>query len=71
MFWIGMFLGFIIGFIALFAVSCWYCATHLCNSWDEFADSIVLIGEASDNRESELRLCKDGDVLDSVAFNNQ
>lgn len=68
MFWIGLIVGIIFGIIALAAVSCWWCATRLCGSWEEFGNSIVAIGMASAYRESELQVVKDGEILDRVVF---
>ena len=67
MFWIGMIVGIIIAtfvIVGLLFVGC--AATY--GSWDTFNSMVDVVVSASENRESEVRVYHDGEILDVAVF---
>lgn len=67
MFWIGMIVGIIIAtfvIVGLIFVSC----KAIYGSWDTFNSMVDVTVAASDNRESEVRVYHDGEILDVAVF---
>lgn len=67
MFWIGLLVGLTVGVVGLTVIAIAYCE-HRYGSWEDFGDGIDLIKVAVDNRESELLVIHDGELLDKVVF---
>ena len=67
MFWIGMIVGVIIMIVAYAAV--FFGVIHkYFNSTDEYWDACGLLYDATQNRECDLVLMKDEEVLDEMTF---
>ena len=67
MFWIGMIVGVIAGWIALI----WRSRTYIKNTYGsakDFADGTDLLKVATDNRKSYLQVYTDDGVLDTMTF---
>ena len=67
MFWIGMIVGIIIATIVIvgfIAYACWV----VYGSWNTFEDMCYVTMAASENRESEVRVYHDGEILDVAVF---
>lgn len=67
MFWIGMIVGIIIATIVIvgfIAYACW----KVYGSWNTFEDMCYVTAAASENRESEVRVYHDGEILDVAVF---
>lgn len=63
MFWIGMIIGAIIGYLALWVHVAWACKSFGV-SYAEFNSIADTIGEAVTNRESEIQVWHDGRLID-------
>jgi hypothetical protein len=67
MFWIGIIVGILLCAVAYFGLYLW-ATRHIFKSPDEYWDSIGIVYDATQNRESELQLVYDGDIQDSVTL---
>ena len=67
MFWIGMIVGIIIATFVIVGFEAFACkATY--GSWDTFDSMVDVVIAASENRESEVRVYHDGEILDVAVF---
>ena len=67
MFWIGMIVGIIIAtfvIVGYIAYACW----KVYGSWNTFEDMCHVTAAANENRESEVRVYHNGEILDVAVF---
>lgn len=67
MFWIGMIVGIIIATFVIVGFGA-LCCKEIYGSWDTFGSMVDVIVSASENRESEVRVYHDGEILDVAVF---
>ena len=67
MFWIGMIVGIIIATFVIVGLIAYACK-EIYGSWDTFDSTVDVVVAASDNRESEVRVYHDGEILDVAVF---
>lgn len=67
MFWIGMIVGIIIATFVIVGCIAYACKV-IYGSWDTFDSMVDVIVSASENRESEVRVYHDGEILDVAVF---
>lgn len=67
MFWIGMIVGTIIGFIAFAAVSVMHCVKRY-GSWEDLGNGVAMLNMAADNRKSYMQVFTDDEILGTVVF---
>ena len=67
MFWIGMIVGIIIATFVIVGFVAFACKA-IYGSWDTFYSMVDVIVSASENRESEVRVYHDGEILDVAVF---
>lgn len=68
MFWIGLIVGIILGAVAFGSIGWWFTTRVLCNSPEEFEGVYNVMVDATQNRESEIQVIHDGEVLNRVVF---
>ena len=67
MFWIGLIVGIVV-MLAVYAALFAGTVTKYFNSFDEYWDACGVLYDATQNRECELALTKDGEVLEEMTF---
>ena len=67
MFWIGMIVGIIIATIVIVGFIAYACM-KVYGDVDTFVDMCCVTKTASENRESEVRVYHDGEILDVAVF---
>ena len=67
MFWIGMIVGIIIAAIVIVGYIAYACM-KVYGDVDTFVDMCYVTKTASENRESEVRVYHDGEILDVAVF---
>ena len=67
MFWIGMIVGIIIATIVIVGYLAYACM-KVYGDVDTFVDMCYVTKTASENRESEVRVYHDGEILDVAVF---
>ena len=67
MFWIGMIVGIIIATIVIVGYIAYACM-KVYGDVDTFVDMCYVTKTASENRESEVRVYHDGEILDVAVF---
>lgn len=67
MFWIGMIVGIIIATIVIVGFEA-YCCYKMYGSWDTFDSMVDVVVAANENRESEVRVYHNGEILDVAVF---
>lgn len=67
MFWIGMIVGIIIATFVIVGLIAYACKA-IYGSWDTFDSMVDVVVAASENRESEVRVYHDGEILDVAVF---
>ena len=67
MFWIGLIVGIIITTIVIFGLLAFSCYVTY-GSMDTFESMVDVVIAANENRESEVRVYHDGEILDVAIF---
>lgn len=67
MFWTGMIVGVVTGVAATFGVSLYHCA-KTAGSLGKWGDICEMIDVANDNRESEIQVWHNGELLNTVVL---
>ena len=67
MFWIGTFVGMMFASIVLIGFML-FCCWKTYGDVDTFMDMVDVVVAANENRESEVRVYHDGDILEVAVF---
>ena len=68
MFWIGLIVGILLTVAAWIGMYFWIIRENFNGSHEEYWDSVNVLYEATQNRECELQLVKDGNTIEVVEF---
>lgn len=64
---LGMFIGIVIASVAIIGYIAYACM-KVYGSWETFEDMCYVTEAASNNRESEVRVYHDGEILEVAVF---